>query len=116
RIPAALVGLAFAGWIAAWLAMRGMQGMAPSAPLFLWLWVATCAAMMLPSLVPAASLAASVGRSSTAFVGGYALVWAASGALAFAVLRLLDGAERLLIAGTILAAALYQLTPFKHAC
>jgi predicted metal-binding membrane protein len=35
---------------------------------FLWLWIAMSAAMMLPSVVPAASLAERVGRSGTAFV------------------------------------------------
>jgi predicted metal-binding membrane protein len=41
----------------------------------LWLWIAMSAAMMLPSVVPAASLAERVGRSGTAFVGGYFAVW-----------------------------------------
>ena len=40
------------------------------------------AAMMLPSLVPAVSLAACVGRSATGFVGGYVAVWAATRVLA----------------------------------
>lgn len=61
-----------------------MQGMASmdrpgSIASFLWLWLAMSAAMMLPSVVPAASLAACVGRSSTSFVSGYFAVWAAPG-------------------------------------
>ena len=83
---------------------------------FLWLWVAMSAAMMLPSVVPAASLAASVGRSGTAFVGGYFAVWAASGVLAFEAARVLARAGAWLAAGAIVAAAVYQLSPLKDAC
>jgi predicted metal-binding membrane protein len=92
--------------------MADMSSMAS----FLWLWIAMSAAMMLPSLVPAASLAASVGRSGTAFVGGYFAVWAASGLVAFEAARGLAGAGSLLVAGAIVAAAVYQLSPLKHAC
>lgn len=98
--------------------MSGMQAMEGTSSLasFLWLWLAMCAAMMLPSLVPAASLASSVGRSGTAFTGGYVATWAAVGIVAFEAERLLAGAGRPLAAGAIVAAAAYQLTPLKHAC
>jgi predicted metal-binding membrane protein len=83
---------------------------------FLWLWIAMSAAMMLPSLVPAASLATSIGSSGAAFVGGYFAVWAATAGLAFEAARVLMGAGRWLAVGAIVATALYQLTPVKSAC
>ena len=83
---------------------------------FLWLWVAMSAAMMLPTVVPAASLAGSVGCSGAAFVGGYFAVWAATGIVAFEAERgLMSGGGRL-AAGAIVAAAVYQLSPLKDAC
>ena len=83
---------------------------------FLWLWIAMSAAMMLPSVVPAASLADSIGRSGTAFVVGYFAVWTVSGLVAFEATRGLAGAGRWLAAGAIGAAAAYQLSPLEHAC
>jgi predicted metal-binding membrane protein len=83
---------------------------------FLWLWIVMSAAMMLPSLVPAASLASSIGGSGTAFVGGYLIVWTVAGVAAFEAARgLMDGGRWLAVA-SIVGAALYQLTPLKHAC
>ena len=83
---------------------------------FLWLWIAMSAAMMLPAVVPAASLAERVGRSGTAFVGGYFAVWAVTGLAAFEATRVLMSAGRGLAAGAIAAAAVYQLSPLKDAC
>jgi len=83
---------------------------------FLWLWIAMSAAMMLPSVIPAASLATAVGRSGTGFVGGYAIVWAITGVLAFEAAHRVAGGGRQLAIGALVAAALYQLTPLKHAC
>lgn len=118
RVPAALTALALAGWVASALAMDGMMAMEGPGPIasFLWLWVAMSAAMMLPSLVPAASLAARLGRSAALFVGGYAAVWTASGLLAYAAADALDGTGRWLAFGAIGLAAAYQLTPWKTAC
>jgi predicted metal-binding membrane protein len=118
RYPAALVALALAGWIATALLMRGTGSMDGPGPLgsFLWLWFAMTAAMMLPSVVPAASLAASVGRSGAVFVTGYLALWVATGVLAFGAARGLMGAGRWPGAGAILAAAAYQLSPPKDAC
>ena len=98
--------------------MQGMASMDGPGPIgsFLWLWIAMSAAMMLPSVVPAASLAAHVGRSGTAFVSGYFAVWAATGIVAFEAARGLTGAGRWLPAGAIVAAAAYQLSPLKAAC
>jgi predicted metal-binding membrane protein len=112
RLPAALVALALAGWVVSALALGDMASMAS----FLWLWIAMSAAMMLPSVVPAVSLAAGVGRSGTAFVGGYFAVWAVTGFAAFEATRVLMDAGRGLAAGAVAAAAVYQLSPLKDAC
>jgi predicted metal-binding membrane protein len=112
RLPAALVALALAGWVVTAFAMQDMASMAS----FLWLWIAMSAAMMLPAVVPAASLAERVGRSGTAFVGGYFTVWAVTGVAAFEATRVLMSAGRGLAAGAIAAAAVYQLSPLKDAC
>jgi predicted metal-binding membrane protein len=118
RVPAALLALAFAGWVASALAMRGMSSMGGPGSLvsFLWLWVVMSTAMMLPALVPAASLATVVGRSSTAFVGSYLAVWSAAGVLAFEAARTVMGAGRWPLAVVVAAAGLYQLTSLKDAC
>jgi predicted metal-binding membrane protein len=112
RLPAALVGLALAGWAVSAFAMQDMGSMGS----FLWLWIAMSAAMMLPAVVPAASLAGHVGRSGTAFVAGYFAVWAVTGFVAFEAARVLMDAGRALAAAAIVAAAVYQLTPLKQAC
>ena len=118
RVPAALTALALAGWFITVQLMDGMGMMdGPWLPAsFLWLWLAMSAAMMLPSVVPATYLAAAAGRSATVFAVGYAAVWAATGVLAFGVVRGLDGTGRWLAIGAVLLAALYQLTPLKDAC
>jgi predicted metal-binding membrane protein len=118
RVPAALTAAALGGWIASAVAMDGMMSMEGPGSLgsWLWLWVAMSAAMMLPALVPAASLATRVGRSSLGFVSGYAVVWALSGILAFEVAGALAGAGTWLAVGAIGVAAAYQLTPLKSAC
>jgi predicted metal-binding membrane protein len=60
------------------------------------------------------------------FVAGYLLVWTAAGLLAYGLLELgreldpaflaWDEGGRWLTGGVIVAAALYQVTPWKHAC
>jgi len=98
--------------------MQGMGSMdgPTSMGSFLWLWIAMSAAMMLPSLVPAASLASTVGSSGTAFVGGYVMVWTVAGVVAFEAARGLMDNGRWLAVGAIVAAALYQLSPLKGEC
>lgn len=118
RVPAALLALALLGWFLSVRLMDGMQTMDGPGALasFLWLWLAMSAAMMLPSIVPATSLAAAVGRSATAFVLGYAVVWAATGLLAYGGARGLERAGRWTAVAALLLAALYQVTPLKDAC
>jgi predicted metal-binding membrane protein len=100
---------------------------------FLGLWLVMMAAMMLPSVAPVAVLwtrliaGASAGSGRVVrmslFLAGYLLVWAAAGAVAFAVLT---GTGRLLTASPtaakwfgvaiFIAAGTYQLTPLKDWC
>jgi predicted metal-binding membrane protein len=83
---------------------------------FLGLWVISSTAMMLPSILPTASLAAHVGASVPSFVAGYLLVWSATGVAAFGAVLALDGAARVLVPAALLTAAVYQVTPLKNAC
>jgi len=130
-----LVGLAAASWW--WTAdrMRGMDD-GPGTNLgslgwFLGVWVVMMAAMMLPSVSPTVALYSQLTRSREplgplAFTGGYLLVWGATGLLAYGLYASADallggrlswdGAGRWVAAGILVAAALYQVTPFKDAC
>jgi len=100
---------------------------------FLGLWVVMMAAMMLPSVAPVAVLwtrliggaSAGIGRAArmSLFLGGYLLVWAAFGAVAFAALtgsgRLLTAspaAARWLGVAIFITAGVYQLSPWKDWC
>ncbi|MEU9228354.1 DUF2182 domain-containing protein [Streptomyces massasporeus] len=109
----------------------GTMGMA--LPLFLLLWVAMMAAMMLPSMAPVAiTWVRGIGRQSSGwtraartieFVGGYLLVWTAFGLLAYGALALTGAlvddhptAGRWIGSIAFLLAGLYQLGPLKHVC
>jgi predicted metal-binding membrane protein len=96
---------------------------------FTGVWATMMAAMMLPSLAPAAAVfAASVRREVSrllAFAGGYLLVWSVAGLGAYGVFELgksllggslpWHGAGHWVAAGVLGIAALYQLTPPKRA-
>ncbi|PPS71048.1 MULTISPECIES: DUF2182 domain-containing protein [Streptomyces] len=109
----------------------GTMGLA--LPLFLLLWLAMMAAMMLPSMAPVALtwVRGLVRRSSgwsraghiVEFVGGYLLVWTAFGLLAYVALDFTGDlvaeqptAGRWIGAGAFLLAGLYQLGPLKNVC
>ncbi len=133
--PAALLVLAAVGW--AWsisaAGMGGMEGMARPAGLtdlvgFMLGWVAMMAAMMFPAIIPVVRLyALAAGKGSAAplpyFVGGYLVVWSAAGLPAWAAWH---GLQEPLAAASpwagrlagvvLLAAAVYQLTPWKTVC
>jgi predicted metal-binding membrane protein len=100
---------------------------------FLAAWQVMVAAMMLPSSLPLVAMFAAAsarapgkGRAMTAFLGGYALVWTAFGALAFAGDLALHAAvnagsfladHEWAIGGSVIAfAGLFQFTPLKDAC
>jgi predicted metal-binding membrane protein len=106
------------------------------AALMFAMWWLMMVAMMLPSAAPVILLAAALNRRSTpdrapfgataCFVTGYLLVWAAfsvaavTGQWGLQEAGLLSSMMRLhaeqAAGGLLLAAALWQLTPFKQAC
>jgi predicted metal-binding membrane protein len=102
-------------------------------PAFLVAWQVMIAAMMLPSSLPLVRLFATAsagqpraGAAMTGFLGGYAVVWSAFGALAFAsdlaVHAAVDASPWLhvhewLLGGAVLAlAGAFQFTKLKDAC
>jgi predicted metal-binding membrane protein len=127
RIGPAGYGLVLAA-VLAWIAVGGgaadLDGAGPIA--FAGAWTVMMAAMMLPSLVPAGeAVAGFVGprdRSAVAaFAGGYLLVWALFGLAAGCLIAGgqsagIDLGGRGAIAAVLLVAAVYELTPAKHAC
>jgi predicted metal-binding membrane protein len=131
---AALAAVAWAITIALAQAMGNEPGTMGLALLpFLGLWVVMMAAMMLPSVAPVAVLwtrlisGAATGFERVIrmimFLGGYLLVWAVVGAVAFASLtgtgRLLTAsptAAKWLGVAIFIGAGIYQLTPWKDWC
>ena len=133
----AVAALAGVAWVVTILLARSMGNGPGTMGLallpFLGLWLVMMSAMMLPSVAPVAVLwtrlisgaSAGFGRVTrmSMFLGGYLLVWAAFGVVAFAALA---GAGRLLTASPTAAkwlgvaifitAGIYQLTPWKDWC
>lgn len=136
-------GVLALGLLAVWawsgtLADARMMGSAPGTmgmPLvsFLAMWALMMTAMMTPAVAPVAVLwAINVSRGATpaartlrlsAFVAGYLLAWAASGALAWLVMWAVESwletrpqFLRPVAVGIFAAAGLYQLSPWKQAC
>jgi predicted metal-binding membrane protein len=126
--------LAGAGWW--WVAGR-MQGMDAgpwtalgSFGFFLGVWLVMMGAMMFPSAAPTVALYARMAGTRRLapllFAAGYLVTWAGAGLIAFATAfaggRLVgdvlawDRAGRWVAGATLLAAALYELTPFKNVC
>jgi predicted metal-binding membrane protein len=139
RTRLALIALLFAlSGIAWWSTVGRMRGMdaGPGTDLgtlgwFLGVWVVMMAAMMFPSVSPTVALYSRMAtrRAPVAplvFAAGYLLTWAVPGLLAYAVSgagRSLLGAElswnnagRWLAGGTLVVAAVYELTPLKDVC
>jgi predicted metal-binding membrane protein len=103
---------------------------------WLTVWVVMMAAMMFPSVAPAATAFAAMGagerpdqaRVGTVpmFIAGYLLTWTAAGLVGYAVIEAgrdlsidflaWDRAGRYVAGGVILGAAVYQLTAPKDAC
>jgi predicted metal-binding membrane protein len=139
RARLALVGslfvVAVVGWVWTSHRMRGMDA-GPWTALgglswFLGVWIVMMAAMMFPSVAPTVALYARATKRSSwllawLFVAGYLLAWAIAGLAAFAVgsaaTQLLgerlswDSAGRTLSGVTLIAAAVYELTPMKDVC
>lgn len=137
-VPAGLLSLAAIGWwwsvrmageMAGGTAMTGMDmGQALSFGAFVVAWAAMMAAMMLPAVLPVVRLygrAATAGRAAPLpfFVAGYLFPWVAVGLPAYFAWHALEAplaageawAGRL-AGATLLAAALWQVTPLKSLC
>jgi predicted metal-binding membrane protein len=132
---ALLFTLAGAGW---WWTVDRMRGMdnGPWTGLgtlgwFLGVWVVMMGAMMFPSVAPTVALYSRMTRDRSplaplAFTAGYLVTWAGAGLLAFAIAVLgrqvagnvlaWDRAGRWVAGGTVLVAAVYELTPLKDVC
>jgi predicted metal-binding membrane protein len=139
RARAGLVALLFVlagiGW---WWTVGEMRGMddGPWTGLgtlgwFLGVWLVMMAAMMFPSVSPTVALYSRVTKarsplSPLLFSAGYLLTWVSAGVLAFAIAAVGHGvmgdvlswnrAGRWAAAGTLVVAALYELTPLKDVC
>jgi predicted metal-binding membrane protein len=98
---------------------------------FVGVWVVMMAAMMFPSVSPTVALYARMTKQRSAvlplfFTAGYLLMWGAVGALAYALARVggalfgdvltWDNSGRWIAGGTLIVAALYELTPLKDVC
>ena len=134
-LVALLFGLAGIGWWATADRMSGMDD-GPWTALgsfgwFLASWVVMMAAMMFPSVAPTVALYARMTRDRSRlppwiFTAGYLVAWSAVGVLAYAAVRAgahltgdvlaWDRAGRWVAGVTLLAAAAYELTPFKDVC
>jgi predicted metal-binding membrane protein len=132
-LVALLFGLAVLAWWWTVDRMRGMDG-GPGTDLgtlgwFLGIWVVMMAAMMFPSVAPTVALYSRMTKSREPlapllFTGGYLVVWAAAGLLAYGVFAAADaafdvtwgGTGKWLDGGIVLAAAVYELTPLKDVC
>ena len=130
---AGLVLIAAAGaWVATVVLARGMAGMTGTMGLglgvFVAVWTLMMAAMMLPSVVPTASLYARTVRSNrtvriAALVAGYLAVWAVAGVPAFGLAWLAGwvagkhpGVAHLLAVAVFAASGVYQLSRLKDRC
>jgi predicted metal-binding membrane protein len=131
-VVGALLGAAGLAWWSTADRMAGMDagpGSALGSPgWFTGVWATMMAAMMLPSLAPAAAAHAALVRRELSrvllFAGGYLLVWSAAGIGAYGLFELGNNlfaaslawhAGRWLAAGVLALAALYQLAPPKRA-
>jgi predicted metal-binding membrane protein len=130
-----LFALAAIGW---WWTVEQMRGMdngpwtnLGAAGWFIGVWVVMMAAMMFPSVSPTVALYSRMTRGDSLvrpllFAVGYLVTWTAVGAFALGVafvggratgdVLVWDRAGRWVAATTLLAAALYEVTPLKDAC
>ena len=127
--------LAGIGW---WWTLDQMRGMddGPWTGLgtlswFLGVWVVMMAAMMFPSVAPTVALYSRMGGERTplsalVFAAGYLVTWTGAGVLAFSIafggrrvagdVLAWDRAGRWVAGGTLVLAAVYELTPLKDVC
>jgi predicted metal-binding membrane protein len=132
---ALLLVLAAVAWFSTADRMQGMDD-GPGTALgalgwFLGVWVVMMAAMMFPSVAPTVALYARMAKARApvaplVFCAGYLATWTAAGLVAYAIFDLgrsllgdslsWDGAGRWLAGGTLIVAAVYELTPAKDVC
>jgi predicted metal-binding membrane protein len=113
----ATLGLAAACWVVSVWQMNGMN-MGTATPLgsfgvFIAVWAAMMAAMMLPGAAPAVLRRAQAGgvRAVPLFIGSYLAVWAVAGVVVYTV----DRPHGSLVAGVVtIAAGVYEFTPLKQ--
>jgi predicted metal-binding membrane protein len=130
-----LFALAGIAWWSTAERMRGMDD-GPGSDLgtlgwFVGVWVVMMAAMMFPSISPTVALYSRMARNRApvaplVFAAGYLLVWTAAGLVAYGVSNVgsslfgpgLSWAStgRWLAGGTLVGAAVYELTPLKNVC
>ena len=137
-----LVILAAVAWALTDDRMSGMDAGPGTDPgtlgFFIGVWVVMMAAMMFPSIAPMVLMhvrmqegkrergqPVTVG-TTTLFVGGYLIIWAAAGLLGYTLFQLgdaisgdvfsWDSGGPYLAGGVIVVASIYQLTPLKNAC
>src|SRR5439155_4303348 len=134
--------LAAIAWAVTGDRMAGMDAGPGTDPgtLGFWLtaWVVMMAAMMFPSIAPMVVMQARISDgkrrkgqeveagTTTLFVGGYLVTWAAAGLIGYAVIMAgqalswdflsWNKAGPYVAGGVIVAAAVYQLTPLKDVC
>ena len=138
---ASLAGVVALAWLYLWRAggsMHGGEGASMAMPLGLTfaMWAVMMAAMMLPGAAPTVLLYGAMVRRNAErgtalasvwiFVGGYLLAWTGFGLLATLLQAALEHAGLLtpmmaaaspwLSAGLLIAAGIYQFTPFKTLC
>jgi predicted metal-binding membrane protein len=139
RVRLGLVGLLLAlAAVSWWWTLDQMRGMdeGPWTGLgapgwFLGVWVVMMAAMMFPSVAPTVALYSRMTserspRSPLLFTAGYLITWGLVGLLAFAIAVVgaravgdvlsWDRAGRWVAGGTLVLAAIYELTPLKDVC
>jgi predicted metal-binding membrane protein len=132
-LVAVLFALAAAGW---WWTVGQMRGMdnGPWSGLgtfgwFIGVWVAMMAAMMFPSVAPTVALYARMSKTRMlplVFTTGYLATWTGAGVIAFTIAVATsrvagddlawDNAGRAIAGTTLIAAAVYELTPLKNVC
>jgi predicted metal-binding membrane protein len=137
---AVLLGVTAAAWLAMLRVPMGEQDMAgmdmamgptlADGLTFIAAWAIMMAAMMLPSAMPMIGLYAAMQRDAPsaatrlaavgAFTAVYVMVWAVTGVpIYFASVALMAVTASTLayaIAGVLIAAGLFQLSPLKHVC